>query len=329
MRAAWYEKPGKAEEVLIVGELPDPEPGPGEVRVRIRHSAVNPTDVKRRQTGRDLKGHDRIVPNNDGAGVVDAVGPGVSSARIGEQVWIFGAQAGRAGGTAAEWTVLPSRQAIALPAGAGLELGASLGVPAVTAHATLAAGGGVRAGEKVLVTGAAGRVGRMAVRMALRQGAEVAATVRRDGDRAELAPLPPGRVFLADDPDLAAKVRNALGGRVERLVDVAFGSNLPVAASLIAANGVIATYASDAAPEPSLPFHSLMYLGVSIHMIAIYALPKAAQDRAFAAVTEALIAGDLDCRVGARFSLDQIAAAHRAIEEGRIRGSVLVDFSAQ
>ncbi|MBV8864726.1 MAG: alcohol dehydrogenase catalytic domain-containing protein, partial [Acidobacteriaceae bacterium] len=144
MRAAWYERKGPAKEVLQVGERPDPKPGFSEVRVRVSVSAVNPSDTKQRSgwDGSTSMPFPRIVPHNDGAGIIDQVGEGVSLERIGERVWIFEAQReGRAWGTAAEFCVVPSRNAISLPAEASFEEGASLGVPGMTAHRLLFADG--------------------------------------------------------------------------------------------------------------------------------------------------------------------------------------------
>ena len=88
MRAVWYEENGDAS-VLQVGEMPDPEPGPGEVRVRVVTSGVNPSDWKRRQGTTARISHPRIIPNQDGGGIIDMVGDGVSESRIGERVWLL------------------------------------------------------------------------------------------------------------------------------------------------------------------------------------------------------------------------------------------------
>jgi NADPH:quinone reductase-like Zn-dependent oxidoreductase len=155
MRAAIYRECGAARDVLLVADVDTPSPGPGEVLVRVHASGVNPTDYKTRSgaTGRPID--DFQVPHQDGAGVIEAVGTGVDSARVGERVWVWFAAAGRRWGTAAEYTMVPSRQAVPLPAAASFELGASLGVPAMTAHRCLFADGPV-AGRTILVAGGAG-----------------------------------------------------------------------------------------------------------------------------------------------------------------------------
>src|SRR5258706_4201929 len=176
MRAALYERHGPAREVLRVEDLERPEPGPGEVRVRVEVSGINPTDWKSRSgaTPRPIDGFQ--IPHSDGAGVIDAVGEGVDAGRFGRRVWLWLAAAGRRWGTAAEWTVVPEHQAVPLPDSASAELGASLGVPAMTAHRCLFADGPVD-GKAVLVAGGAGAVGHFAIELAKRAGARGITTV--------------------------------------------------------------------------------------------------------------------------------------------------------
>src|SRR3954451_2368624 len=182
MLAAWYERAGPAAEVLDVGEMADPEPGPGEVRVRLTLSGINPGDTKKRG---DWVGYGmpypRVIPHSDGAGVVDSVGAGVAAGRIGERVWVYGAQSYRAFGTAAQLTVIPADQAVALPDEVSDEVGACLGIPGITAHRAVFGDGPV-AGATVLVHGVLGGVGSMAAQLAAWNGATVIGTVRRGAD---------------------------------------------------------------------------------------------------------------------------------------------------
>src|SRR3954471_22079987 len=182
MRAAWYETQGAARDVLVVGEMPDPEPGPAEVRIRVAASGINPGDVKKRQ---DTFGYGmpypRVIPHSDGAGTIDRVGDGVPASRVGERVWCYGAQTYRPFGTAAEYVVVPSEQAVPLPDRISFEQGACLGIPGITAHRAVHAAGSVN-GRVVLVQGGAGAVGQCAVALARRAGALVIATVRSERD---------------------------------------------------------------------------------------------------------------------------------------------------
>ena len=249
MRAAYYESKG-GPSVLRVGEVADVAPGPGEVRVRIAASAVNPSDTKAREGwgGASDMPFARVVPHNDGAGTIEAVGPGVPETRIGERVWVFEAQRdGRAFGTAAAFCTVPSRNAVTLPEGVSFEAGASLGVPGMTAHRLVFGGGGVQ-GRTVLVQGGAGSVGHLAVQLARWGGARVLATVGSDEQAAVARDC--GAAFVANykTDDVPARVADWLGaaGAVDLVVDVAFLANLDANVALLRPNGAIATYSISA-----------------------------------------------------------------------------------
>src|SRR5436853_6895927 len=184
MRAAWYEKQGPAREVLQVGSMPEPMPGRGEVRIRLAASGINPGDVKKRQNafGYGMP-FPRVIPHSDGAGTIDRIGQGVARPRIGERVWCYGAQSYRAFGTAAEYVVVPSSQAVPLPDGVPFEQGACLGIPGITAHRAVHAEGPV-AGCTLLVQGAAGAVGVWPVGLPGLQGSRLPARVPSDAERA-------------------------------------------------------------------------------------------------------------------------------------------------
>src|SRR3954470_14770793 len=209
MLAARYTRPGAARDVLSVGDVPTPEPGPGEVRVRLRVSGVNPTDWKAR-SGAAVDG-DFQIPNQDGAGFVDAVGDGVDPSRAGERVGVYFAARQRPWGTAAQYTVVPAEQAVALPEGASDDLGASLGIPALTAHRCLFADGPID-GRTVLVAGGAGAVGHAAIELATWAGARVIATVSTP-EKARLAEAA-GAELTVDyrDGDTAARRIRAAAG---------------------------------------------------------------------------------------------------------------------
>src|SRR5580693_9044642 len=207
MRAAWYEKQGPANEVLTVGEMPDPRPGAGEVRIRIAASGVNPGDIKKRQDsfGSGMP-YPRVIPHSDGAGHVDEIGEGVSSEWIGRPVWCYGAQSYRPFGTAAEFTVVPVDQVAPLPENVSLDQGACLGIPGITAHRAVHVAGAV-AGRTVLVQGAAGSVGVCAVRLARQAGAQVIGTVRSSSDQMTAREAGAYEVVLSDQ-ELVARVRS-------------------------------------------------------------------------------------------------------------------------
>ena len=182
MRAAWFDTFGPAKDVLRLGELDTPVAGTGEVLVRLHTSGINPSDVKKRAGSfPNLLDAGLVIPNSDGAGVIEAVGDGVDEARIGERVWIYQAQYGRRFGTAAEYIAIEATRAPKLADNASFEVGACLGIPAMTAHRCVFADGDVN-GQTILVTGAAGRVGFYAVQWASQAGATVIATASNPDD---------------------------------------------------------------------------------------------------------------------------------------------------
>jgi NADPH2:quinone reductase len=328
MRAAWYEKNGAAADVLRVGELPVPEPGPGEVRVRIVASGLNPTDVKSRAGSRPIS-FPRIVPHQDGAGVIEEVGAGVPASRVGERVWVFIVQWQRPWGTAAEHTIAPASLAVTLPANTSFAEGACLGIPAVTAHRCLFADGPVD-GQTVLVTGGAGAVGHYAVQLAKWGGAKVIATVSSKEKAVLAAEAGADHLVNYRIGDAAAEILDLTGGAgVDRIVDVDFGANLAVSAKVIKTNGSIASYASTGDPEPKLPFYALMARNVAVRPVLIYTMPSRAKDEAARDIVRLVEAGRLIHQIGARFPLDRIVEAHQAQESGKITGNIVVDVAAE
>jgi NADPH2:quinone reductase len=327
MKAAWYERKGPAREVLQVGERPTPEPGPGEVRVRVHRSAVNPSDTKNRggARGNVAMPFPFAIPHQDGAGVVDAVGAGVDAARIGERVWVYEATLGRQWGTAAQFTVVPAHKAVRLPDGAGFDAGACMGIPAMTAHRCVTADGPV-AGKTVLVQGGAGAVGWYAVQIARQEGARVIATVSRDEQAERAREAGAHEVVNYRTEDVAARLRAITGADagIDRVIEVAFGANLATDLSVMKPGGVIATYASDAVPEPAIPFWPMLSKDLTVRFVLVYAMSREAHDAAAAWIGAALAADRLKHQIHRTYALDEIAAAHEATESMKQVGKVLV-----
>lgn len=324
MRAAYYEATGAALEVLRVGERPTPVPGPGEVRVRVHASGVNPSDVKARAGARGPIPHPCVIPHSDGAGVIEAVGAGVSTARLGERVWVWNAAWQRPFGTCAEFVCLPAAQAVALPANTGFDAGACLGIPAMTAcHAAL--GDGALDGKTVLVTGGAGAVGHYAIQFAKWSGARVLTTVSGALKAAHAAAAGADLVINYREQDVAVAIREATGGAgVDRIVEVEFGGNLAVSNQVLKRGGVIAAYGSMAVSAPVLPFYPMMFNHTTLHLLLVYALSAAERQRACTLINQALEANVLRHAIGARFSLADTARAHLAVESGAVIGNVVV-----
>jgi NADPH2:quinone reductase len=322
MRAAWYERQGNARDVLVVGEMDDPQPSAGEVRIRIATSGINPGDVKKR---RDEYGYGmaypRVIPHSDGAGVVDAIGDGVPQEWIGRRVWCYGAQSYRAFGTAAEYSVVPLALVVPLPDNVSMEQGASLGIPAITAHRAVHVAGEV-AGRTVLVQGGAGAVGVCAVQLAHLAGARVIATVRAEADKAIALRAGADEMLLIDDT-LVERIRGLAPNGVDHIVEVAFGANIKLDVEVLAQGGSIATYASNDS-TPDIPFWLLVFSNVRLFFTGSDDFPMEAKLEATRAINQAFAAGWQGLDIAELVPLDDIARAHELVEHPTKHGRVIV-----
>jgi NADPH:quinone reductase len=337
MRAIVYRETGDPG-VLTLVDRGDPGPGPGEVLVRVAVSGVNPTDWKARRgdgPGRSLR-FPEVVPNQDGAGTIEAVGVQVDPARVGERVWIWEAARNRANGTAQEVVALPASHAVPLPEDASFDLGASIGIPALTAHRCLtvsevgpaALGPHALEGRIVLVAGGAGAVGHAAIELAVWSGATVITTVS-SVEKEELAAAA-GAHHVVNYREAGAEeaIRAAARGGVDVVVEVAPAANAELNASVIAPNGTVSVYASDP-DDLTIEVGPAMTANTRFQFVLVYTMPAGAKEQAIRDVRDALTAGAL--RVGAdaglplhRFPLERTADAHAAVE-GNAVGKVLID----
>ncbi len=326
MQAAWYEQTGAAKDVLKTGEIDKPEPGKGEVRVKIHCSGVNPSDTKSRSgwEGMEMQ-FDRVIPHNDGAGVIDAIGEGVSN-RVGERVWLYETQLGRPYGTAAEFTVLPSEQAVTLPDSTSFAEGACLGVPAMTAHYCVFADGEVE-GKTVLVAGGTGAVGNYAVQLAKWGGAKVIATVGSDEKKAIAKGSGADEVINYKSEDVIDRVNKITNGEgVDRIIEVAFATNLKVDQEIIKPNGAIATYSSGESNNPEVPFLPFLLKNTLIRFVLVYAMPKQAHQAAAKDITTCLEKGVFQHLISQKLSLSEIVAAHEAVENSEGIGNIVIEI---
>ena len=339
MRAITYRQNGDPD-VLTLVDKPLSEPGPGEVRVRIHRSGVNPTDWKSRRGTRPGNPVDPPqVPNQDGSGVVDAVGPGVEAALLGLRVWVWEAAYQRPEGTAQEYALVPAHQVVHLPDSASFDLGASLGVPFLTAHRALTVtedgplrlGPGTLQGRTVLVAGGAGAVGNAAIQLARWSDATVLTTVSSP-EKANLAARA-GADHVIDyrQHDVVAEVRKIAPDGVNTIVEVAAAANADIDVGVIARHGSVAVYADDGAAPLSLPVRPLMVENARWQFVLVYTAPADWKRRAIADVSAAVLDGAV--RVGEEaglplhhFPLERTADAHAAVEAGAV-GKVLVDVA--
>jgi NADPH:quinone reductase len=326
MRAVWYERCGPAMEVLNLGERPTPVAGPVEVRIRLEASGVNPADVGRRAGNYRGLEFPLIIPNSDGAGIVDQLGDGVTRLHIGQRVWLFNGQRnGRAFGTAAEYIALAGQLVTPLPDNVSFAQGATLGIPCMTAWCCLYCDGPI-AGRTVLVTGGAGAVGHYAVQLAKWGGARVIATVS-SAAKAEQARLAGADLIINyRTEDVVAKALAFTGQRgVDHLVDVDFGGNIATTLKLMAMNSTIAVYATNGNRNPVVPMRELMEKCINLRGLVLFALPWPLLVAAQADITKWLAAGQRIHNIAGQFALSDTASAHLAVEKGDKLGTVIVD----
>ena len=325
MRAVVYSKTG-GPDVLHLVERPVREPGAGEVRVRVQVSGVNPTDWKARRGAHEGEGlpFPEVVPNQDGAGRIDAVGTGVAADRFGERVWLW----------EAAW-----ERAARLPDGLSFDVGASLGIPALTAHRCLTVSDlgprrlepGALAGQTVLVAGGAGAVGHAAIQLARWAGARVISTVSSDQKAGLARAAGADHVVNYRSSDSRKEILALAPDGVDMVVEVAAAANAGLDEAVLAANGVVAAYAADSPDDLALDVHELMYRNVRYQFVLVYTIPEPAKAQAVSDVTFAASEGALAVGEDAglplhRFSLEQTADAHAAAEAGAV-GKVLIDVT--
>lgn len=323
MKAVWYEQLGPAREVLTLGEMDSAEPGPGEVRVKLHASGVNPADVKRRGLGTYGMEHPRIIPNSDGAGIIDAVGDGVPGLEAGQRAWLFnGQRQGRALGTAAEYITLDAWLVAPLPEGLSFDEGACLGIPCMTGHHNVFSDGPVT-GKTVLVTGGAGAVGHYAVQWANWGGATVIATVSSEEKAAHAKAGGAHHTVNYRDADAADQILALTGGDgVDRIVEVDLAANLDLTARVLATGGTIAVYATTGDPKNLMLRMALR--NAIVRFMVLHSVPRAAIDAARADIVTWLAGNHGLHTVAETFPLGQCVEAHEFVESGDKLGTVIV-----
>lgn len=330
MNAVWFESFGEATEVLTIGELEKPAPQSGEVLIQLVTSGVNPSDVKKRAGAfPNLLDGGLVIPHSDGAGIIEAVGDGVPTSRIGERVWVYQAQYGRRFGTAAEYVTVDSNRAAKLPDNTSFEIGACLGIPVMTAHRCVFADGSVE-GKTVLVTGGAGRVGYYAIQWAKQAGARVIATASNAADEATCQSVGADCVVNHRQDNWSENVLSfTQDKKVDRVIDVEFGANLPEVLKVIASSGTIASYSSTQVKEPQLPFLQMMFMDLTIRLVIVYAMPEEAKQAAIMDINSKLENNALQHRIAHILPMTEIAKSHQLVEQGGFGGCVVVKTTSK
>jgi NADPH:quinone reductase len=324
MKAAFYEQTGSADQVLLVGNLPDPQPVVGEVRVRLQWSGINPSDVKARSGARGpVMPFPRVIPHSDGMGIIDA---GVDPARIGDRVWLWNAGWARPFGTAAEWVCLPEQQAVPLPENVPGEVGACLGIPALTALHAVLTDGGIE-GQRVLVAGGAGAVGHYAVQFSRLLGARQVITTVSSPEKAALALAAGADVVInyRTENVVDRVLKETQGEGVDRVIEMDIAANAAIDMEAVRPNGQWVVYGSGAR-QFTLPFFPMISRSFGVRFFIVYNLSDSDRRRANKILTEFLRLGVLQHNIGLKLSLVSIAEAHQAVENGAVTGNVVLSI---
>ena len=324
MKAAYYERNGPAREVLRVGEIETPRAGAGEVRVKLAASGVNPSDVKSRQGSTRKIAFPRVIPHSDGAGVIDDVGTGVPKSRIGERVWVWNGQWKRAFGTAAEFIVVPTAQAVTLPGNVSFECGACLGIPAMTAiHAVILAD--AANDTTLLVSGGAGAVSQYVIQFAKTKGATVITTVSSSQKAKAAREAGADHVIDYKHENVGERVMEITGKRgVDVAIEMDLTANAKLIPNILRPKGSVIVYGTG--PEAVLPAAFCLVNSIRLQFFLVYELDATERERALAAINDTLKTDALLNRIAQpTFSLADTVAAHEAVERGTI-GNVIVAF---
>ena len=323
MRAVFYERNGPARDVLKLGEFDTPRPGPGEVRIKLATSGVNPSDVKARSGSTRKIAYPRVIPHSDGAGEIDMVGDGVPSSRLGERVWVWNAQWGRAFGSCAEYVTLPSPQAVRLPAHTAFDVGACLGIPAMTAYHAVAVSRAAP-GTTLLIAGGAGAVGHYAVQFAKSAGATVITTVSSQQKANAARGAGADQVIDYKREKVGERVMAITGDKgVDAMIELDIAVNAKLIPQVLRPHGTVVVYGTGAT-ESAVPLFFLLRNAITLKFIFVYELDAAERAAALTGIERALTAGTLITNIGATFPLAESGAAHEAVEQGQTLGNVVV-----
>jgi NADPH2:quinone reductase len=254
--------------------------------------------------------------------MIDLVGDGVSVARIGERVWTWNAQWKRASGTCAEYVVLPAACAVPLPARVGFDAGACLGIPAMTAYHAVATAD-AWAGSTILIAGGAGAVGHYAIQFAKARGAVVITTVSSEQKAVIARTAGADHVIDYKRENVGAAVMELTdGGGVDAVIELDLAANAALLPGVLRPKGTVVVYGTGS-PTAQVPAQWLLQNGVAIRFIFVYELASDERRAATEAITQGLADNRLVHNIADALPLDQVVAAHEAVERGAV-GNVVV-----
>ncbi|MGA3171321.1 MAG: zinc-binding alcohol dehydrogenase family protein [Chthoniobacteraceae bacterium] len=319
MRALRFEKTGSLDELKLV-EIAQPIPGAGELLVQVKAAAINPSDIKN-VLG---KMHETTVPRTPGRDFAGVVTQGPVEL-MGAPVFGTGGSLGFGrDGSHAEFIAVPAVATAALPKGVSFEIGATLGLPFVTAYSALVSAAGVRAGETVLITGTTGAVGRAAVSIAASLGASVIGTARSAAKIPPAGAMPVSQWVNLETEDMPAKVREATGGRGADVVfDLVGGAMFEKCLASLAHSG--RQVAITSGPERRVGFDLIDFYHNESRLFGVDSLKLSFEETGviLRELTSGLNKGTYPIPTNEEpvktFPLDQGVQVYRDIAEGRLK----------
>jgi NADPH:quinone reductase len=307
-------------EVMKIEEAPRPEPGPAQILVRVRAAGVNPADAYARSGKYASKPELPYTPGTDGAGTVEAVGPGVESLKPGDRVYL----ARSISGTYAEYALALEAQAHRLPEGISFAQGAGLFVPYAAAYRALFQIGRARAGETVLVHGATGGVGIAALQFAKAAGLTVIGTAGSDRGRELVLREGASHVVGHGAPGCRDEIHRLTGGRgVDLIVEMLANENLGADLTMLAPRGRVVVVGSRG--ETTVNPRDIMSRDAAVLGMLLWNISAADEAEAHGAIAGGLADGSLRPVVGAALPLASASEAHRRIMESGAYGKIVLE----
>jgi len=322
-------------EVLQIEDLPIVEPKSGEVRIRVQAIGLNRAEIMFR-TGQYLE--QPKFPSRIGleaAGIVEAIGAGVTKVRIGDKVSVATGQSIAKYGTYGETAIVPASSAISYPDNLTPEEAASVWVQYLTAYFAFVDLAKIQPGQSVLITAATGGAGLGAIEVARLLGAVAIATTRSASKLQALLDLRADHVIVTSKEDLGSRVKEITGGRGADLIfDPIAGDTLPTLAEAVAWGGQIILYGALGGTNVPYPLFAAFARNFTLRSYVVYSfcgletLGLRRNDEAFAGavqfINENLASGKLKPVIARIFPLSEIQEAHRYMESNQQLGKIVI-----
>ncbi len=322
MRAICVRRTG-GPDVLVLEDVPGPVPGEGQVVVRMHAAGVNPVDVYIRSAAQGRQPAVPYVPGSDGAGVIEAIGPGIADLAIGDRVYVSGTAAAPLNGTYAERALCAEAQVHPLPSALTFAQGAAVNVPYATAYRAIVDRARSQPGETILIHGGSGGVGVAAIQIACAMGMKVYATAGTARGLQLVLEQGAHQAFDHHAGDYLSAIADATLGRgIDVIVEMIANVNLDKDLGLLARHGRVVVVGNRGRVE----IDARQAMGRDAAILGMTLMNATPQDlvRIHAALGAGLANLSLRPVVGREFPLAEAAAAHAAVMEPGAHGKIVL-----